>query len=170
MVKWTRAAGLGAEIFGWGGLMLAGWFWPAVGLVYLGFVLLAVDLWLEPELRTRLWWRVGGITAVVLCALGFSIAFVFVSARLPISGIITDGEYPAGTKISGIEWKSEFTELTVIIENPTDRSYEDLNLVIRPTEPVAAIAQATQVADVTFEDKNGFFAHIFDVPLRVPQK
>jgi hypothetical protein len=88
---------------------------------------------------------------------------VFVDAPLSATGYMTDGEYPAGKDISGIPWKTEFTELQVQFTNDPDRVYEDLNIVIRPTEAIAAIKQITDVPGVSFAGKNDSAIHVVDV-------
>jgi hypothetical protein len=50
LLVWVRAAGVASVLFGVGSVMLAGWFWVGVGLIYAGLLLMAVDLWLEPSL------------------------------------------------------------------------------------------------------------------------
>jgi hypothetical protein len=86
---------------------------------------------------------------------GFSAIVVFAKAPLSVAAMITDAAYPADTVIAGIAFRPEFTELQVVIINVTDRSYDDIDLVIRPTEAVAAIAQLSNVPNVSFQDKNG---------------
>ena len=166
MVKWLRTAGGAAELFGWGGLMLGDWFWFGVVSIYLGFALLALDVGFEPDFRNK--WgpklSIWGVLLVVVVA--FSWVIVFVNGPLPVSAFATDGEYPAGYMISGISWKPQFTELDVDLTNPTDSAYQDLNIVLRPTSPVAAIAQVTDIADVSFEDKNSFSTHMLDLNLQ----
>jgi hypothetical protein len=163
MLKWVRTAGIGAEFFGWGALLLTDWFWLAIALVYAGFVILAFDLWFEPELRTRLKWRIAGLFAIASLCMAFSDGVVFVSAPLEASGLWNNGVFPDNTVADGITWKPQFTELIIVLTNPTDRVYRDIDLVIRPTEPVAAIAQISQLSDVSLEDKYGSIAHVYDL-------
>jgi len=158
-----RTAGGAAELFGWGGLVFADWFWVGVTAIYLGFALLALDAWFEPDFRDN--WKIKGIIfgAILAVAAAFSWAMVFVEGPLPAYAFATDGAYPIGTVISGISWRPQFTELNVDIENPQDKTYEDLNIVIRPTSAVAAIAQTSSISDVSFEDKNGLSTHMLDL-------
>jgi len=162
IVKWLRTAGGAAELFGWGGLVLADWFWVGVAAIYLGFALLALDVWFEPDRKTK---TIIGV-AILVFTVAFSWGVVFVEGPLPINVFATDGEYPIGTVISGVSWRPQFTELNVDIENPKDRPYEDLNLVIRPTSAVAVLAQTSGISDVSFEDKNGLSTHILDLDPR----
>jgi hypothetical protein len=161
--KWFRAIGAGAQLFGWGSLMLAGYFWAGIALIFLGFISIAIDLWLEPGLRGRNRVRIIGSVVLFALLIGFSFGFVFVRAPLPVLAILTDGEYPDGAVIAGIHWRPEFTELEVAIYNPTDRPYENLNIVIRPDDPVTAISQETNWPDVVFEDRDLMGAHLTEI-------
>jgi hypothetical protein len=40
--------------------------------------------------------------------------------------------HPQGDMVAGISWRAEYSELTVIIQNPSDQYYDDLVLRIRP--------------------------------------
>jgi hypothetical protein len=142
--------------------LLADWFWVAVPSIYLGFGALAVDALLEPDLRERPKWRIRAVVVIVGLAALFSWGVVFVPANLGVSAWMTDGEYPAGTNISGIAWRPEFTEVDVDIANDTDLGYEDLNIVIRPTEAIAEISQSTSVPGVSFQDANGESVHLLE--------
>jgi len=135
--------------------MLADKFWAAVSLIYVGFLALAFDPWIEPKFRHKtIWLRISVSVVVVALAGFFSWAFVFVSCPLAISGVQTPGSYPAGQTISGIQWKPEFTEVQLWIRNQSDVDYEDINILVRPAEPVVAIAQASSVPGVSFEDND----------------
>lgn len=74
---------------------------------------------------------------------------------LRVLTVATNPEYVSGTVIEGIQWQPYYTELDVIINNPTDASYEDVNVLVRPDYPVARIAQLSNLSDVSFEDKMG---------------
>jgi hypothetical protein len=75
--------------------------------------------------------------------------------KLRVLTVVTSPEYKAGTVIEGIPWQPYYTQLDVIINNPTDASYEDVNVLIRPDYPVARIVQMSNLSDVSFEDKMG---------------
>jgi hypothetical protein len=147
-----------------GRIMLPVQFWLGVVCIYVGLLAAIVDLWFETGLRGKPVWRIVGSVVVGLFIYGFSQYLVFVDAPLDVSGSQTDGEYPMGTAISGIQWRKEFTELNIEMVNPTDRVYEDLNLVIRPTEPVVAVEQISRFPGISFEDKNDLTTHLLDIP------
>src|SRR5271167_709136 len=96
IIRWIRTAGIAAVLFGWGGLLLVGWFWPGVGFLYAGFLLLALDAWLEPELKDYKRWRIGIVLSLFAFAAVFSWRVVFVEAPLEITAGMTDAEYPQG--------------------------------------------------------------------------
>lgn len=154
MLNWIIKAGIGSECFGWGALLLAGWFWPAAILIYAGFALFAIDAWCEPELKDKTFWRVVILLVICSFAATFSYGIVFVKAPLGVSALMTDATYPAGTQISGIAWRPEFTEVQVWINNDTDKNYDDLNLVLRPVSAIASIGQASTLPGISFEEKN----------------
>jgi hypothetical protein len=163
LFNWFRSAGVIALVSGLGSIFIAWWFWTGVALVYFGFLLLMVDLWLEPDFRGKPRSRAVAALFIFLLITVFSWVMVFVDAPLPVRAMMTDGDYPNGTVIAGIAWRPEFTELNVDLENPTDKTYEDLNIVVRPTEAVAAIAQITSVPGVSIEDKYNFASNTLDV-------
>jgi hypothetical protein len=164
MLAWIIKAGIASELFGWGGLLISGWFVISTVLIYLGFLLFGIDLWFEPELAPKLGWRIVGTAVIVASAIAFSIGVVFVKAPLLASAEMTDGTYPAGTKIAEILWRPEYTEVDVYIRNPSDRPYDDLDVVMRTNSPIAAIAQKGNACPgASFEDRNDYSNHLLDV-------
>jgi hypothetical protein len=73
--------------------------------------------------------------------------------------------------INGIQWQPDYTELDVVINNPSESNYDDLNILIRPDFPVAQIAQMSNLSDVSFEDKMGVTARVTqeEAPLFPPR-
>ena len=68
--------------------------------------------------------------------------------RLNIFTVATNKEYAPGTVIGGIVWRPVYTELDLIVNNPTDGNYDDVNILVRPDYPVAKIAQLSNLSDV----------------------
>lgn len=62
----------------------------------------------------------------------------------------SNAEYPPGTVLAGIHWNNRFTELRVFFYNNSSDDYHDLDFKIIPDEPIAAIAQVTNLPDVSF--------------------
>jgi hypothetical protein len=140
MLKWLRSIGFLSLVFGGGSVLFAGWFLSGVIFIYVGFAVLAIDLWFEPDVSLR--WRLIGIAIAVAVAISFSLEIVFVKTPLEVGAVMTDAEYPVGTTpLAGITWRPQFTELQVWMTNPTDESYDDVNVIVRPSTPIAAIAE-----------------------------
>jgi len=136
-----------------GGLMELIGFIPSVVLIYMGLTLLAIDFRGEPLVKPKKWFRTFGTVAFIAIIVWFTHSIVFIPAPLNLEGVVVAGEYPKDTTIAGIKWKPEFTQLFIIIGNPTDRAYEDLFLEIKPDKPIAAMGQLTSISDVYCEPK-----------------
>ena len=161
-IKWLRTTGIASGVFGLGALLIGDLFLPGVCCIYFSFALLALDVWLEPDFYDKPRWKLSAWAAILIAVVGFSWKIVFVRAPLNVFALMTNGEYEAGTVLSGISWKPEFTELDVDITNPTDRAYEDIDLVIKPNNSIAAIAQSTAFSGVTFEDADSVAVGLLD--------
>jgi hypothetical protein len=145
-----RTAGIAGLLVGLSSVVLLGWFWAGVVLIHISFAVLLIDLWLERELFRI--WKIAATFIVLLIAGAFSWGFVFVPAPLAIQATITDGAYPPGTNLNGIVWRQGFTELRVDLYNQSIYNYDNVSVVIQPTEPIAAIAQRTTIPGVLFYD------------------
>jgi hypothetical protein len=157
-----RAIGAAGIFIGLGSILFLGWFWAGIAFVYAAAAVILVDLWLERELRAQ--WKIAGSVVCLACAAAFSRAIVFVEAPLDVAALVTNAEYPPGATISGVPWKKEFTELQMRVINPSDRNYDDISLLIQPTEPIASIQQVvTSVAGIYFTDEHDLSAKLADV-------
>lgn len=159
---WSRGVGASSLLLGIGCALFTDWFWIAVILGYLGLAVVLIDVLMDAELRQHGWPWFGAVGFVIAIAVIFSLAFVFVSAPLVTNSVQINAEQPVGEGPGGLTWRPEFTEVDVFIENPTDIVYEDLNLVIRPDTPVAAIGQLSHFDGVSFEDKDGVAMRLAD--------
>jgi hypothetical protein len=100
--------------------------------VGLGFWFLEIcgDPWV---LKRPLGFQVSLIGLVLVFFDVFSIGVV--GARAPIdfkSYAMRNGDYPPGTAIAGITWDSHLTDLRVVMTNPTDDDYENLDVAVQP--------------------------------------
>lgn len=153
-LRWVRAIGGTSMLLGLGGLVFQpSLFWWAAVFIYAGFFVIAIDLLLEPELKK--WFKGTALAAILFFVVLFSVGFVFVSAPVVFSSLATDIEYESGADIHGIKWKKPYTELNLIVTNPTDGNYDDVDIVVTPDMPVAAISQLSNLSDVSFEDYFG---------------
>lgn len=132
-------------------------FWAGVAIMTLMVVdAVLIVLWSsssEPKVFPALGINLG------ICLIGASLIYFYspaiITGQLGLTAIFTDAEYAGGTVISGIHWKTEFTELKVHIRNGSSSyPYEDLDLLIRPSQPVAAIIQSTDVPNCFFQTKH----------------
>jgi hypothetical protein len=149
---WCRSIGLFSVLAGALG-MIQQFFWFSVASVCIGLLLLSVDLYFEPELP-RGYKIVGGII-VAACLIWFNLSFVIVSAPLTFNSLASNSDYALGGGPGGIAWRSVFVELDFMATNPTDSNYDNIDMVVRPDYPVAAIAQLSNLSDVSFEDYYG---------------
>lgn len=141
LVNWMRGLGAAGLAIGCGSLLMSANFWIGAVLTYLGFAAVVVDIWLEPRLINRRKWQAFSFLLVLAAVAAFSGFIVFVDAPLNIAALVTDGEYKTGSSINGIVFRPEFTELRLSISNPSRNPYEDLRLLIKPKEGIAAISQ-----------------------------
>src|SRR5437879_3903408 len=153
ILLWCRAIGLFSVLAGGFGLTQPQFFWFAVGLVYGGLLLLIADVYFEPNLPRAFKAVVGAI--VIAAVFAFSLLVVFVPAPLALSSLSSDINYAEGSGPGGIAWRAVFIELVLTVNNPTGRGYDDVDLLVRPDYPVAAIAQLSNLSDVSFEDYYG---------------
>jgi hypothetical protein len=67
-------------------------------------------------------------------------------------GIFATGsaaEYPAGTTIGGIPWSRHYTELGILLTTG-EVEYRDIDLLIRPDQPIVGIGQGSGLPNVVF--------------------
>jgi hypothetical protein len=103
-IKWCRGIGLLSILGGGASMVQPSSFWIGTGFVYLGLLLLAVDLYFEPHLG-RMFKIVGWTVAAALLG-AFSHFWVFVPAPLGLGANSYPIEFPPGTVIGGIQWRA----------------------------------------------------------------
>lgn len=149
-LAWFRSVGCISLLAGGFGMTQARFFWWSVVLLYSGLVLLGLDLFFEPKVSRR--FKIIGEVIILATLVAFSVEMVFVSAPIGCASILSYTDYSNGGAPGGIEWKSWFGELDLMVSNPTDGNYDDVDIWVRPDSPVAAIAQLSNLSDVSFED------------------
>ena len=150
---WCQSIGLVSILAGGFGMIQARFFWFPVASVYFGLLLIGVDLYFEPDLPSGFKAVCGAV--VVAGLIGFSNCFVFVPAPINFSSLASNIDYSSGAAPGGIAWRPFFTELDLFVTNPSDGDYDDLDIWIRPDSAVAAIAQLSNLLDVSFENYYG---------------
>src|SRR5229473_120560 len=141
---WCRSIGLISVLAGGLGMMQQ-FFWFSVASVYVGLLLLGVDLYFEPELPRG--YKTFGEIIVAAGLMWFNLSFVFVSAPLSFNSLASNSDYALGAAPGGIAWRSVFVELDFMATNPTDDNYDNVDILVRPDHPVAAIAQLSNLSD-----------------------
>ncbi len=124
--------------------------------LYVGMVILAVDPWIEPGLRKMPpLWRAIPTVFFVIPLFAFTRYVVFLPSPLIVTATDYNGDYPAGRKIAGIEWKSAYSALHVLFLNQTDYDYKDLDFVVATNEYIAAAEQDGNVPGVSVFNTSG---------------
>lgn len=59
-------------------------------------------------------------------------------------------DYPSNIDIGGIKWNQAFADVRVYLENPTNRDYTDLDVLMTTDLTIAKIGQITNLPNVTF--------------------
>jgi len=151
LLAWSKGIGLAAILLGGFGVIPV-FYWPGVALCYMGFVILALDPYFDPDLKQRRISQAAVLTFICALAAIFTFGFVFAPSKLEVGAESYASNYPAGAKVAGIKWSSKYTELRVAIANPSNRDYENLDLVLRPDQPVVEISQLDDSQKVSFEE------------------
>jgi hypothetical protein len=168
ILNWCRNLGIASTLLGGIELMHdPQFFWYSVTGVCLGVTLIALDIFFEVR---RIFWKIAVAVIFIALMTGFSFGVVFVKAPLEIVAFVTDAEYPPGKTVAGIGWRPEFTELQVWITNRSERNYDDVSILLRPSSPIAVIGQITNVPNVSFEDSNNFGLRLTDINPRTGTK
>jgi hypothetical protein len=82
--------------------------------------------------------------------------------ELKIEASTTKANFPANTKLAGIDWTNNYAMVRVVIVNQTNKNYEGLDLNILPNSPVVAAGQESSVEGVSFSPTA---APMFDMEL-----
>jgi hypothetical protein len=132
---------------------MASFFMVGAFFVYLGFLLLAVELCIEPWLVKRSNWVLIGSFAIWMLLLDvFTIGVVLYRPLLKISFATFDGDYPDGSLVGGIRWQTKMSELRMYVVNISDRDYGNVEaIVMSPEHWVRAVAQVNSIPKASVE-------------------
>lgn len=143
--EWLKELGVATFLIGFvGTISIPEMFWISVVLCFAGYLMLVTDAWLDQKLL----FRVKAFFVVFATALMvyFAISFVFVSADLTVrSSVLLD---PPLTP-DPIPWKENFSPLKVDFFNTSKVRFDDIVLVIKPTEPVTGATILGGPSDAT---------------------
>jgi hypothetical protein len=162
-ISYVRGAGTVSVLLALAALMfLPDYFAGFVALVYMAIVLSGCDLFFEtyPSKRGRYIVAFAMIAALV----GFSVGFAWVKAPLPLLAVDNNIDYAPGTFLGGIPWLNEYDDIRVVVTNPTDHDYSDVDLTIKPNLPVASVSQISG-SPCSFSDPTNTNLWLADKPL-----
>jgi hypothetical protein len=124
-----------------------------VSFVYLGLMVLLLEVVLEPWIVERPFFIPVGLIAVWFLLFDwFTIGFAASRAPIYFSTLATNIDYSSYSAPGGIPWRTVFSELDVVVSNPTDANYDNVDVTFRPDKPVAEIGQFSNLPGVSFED------------------
>jgi hypothetical protein len=117
-------------------------YWIGVVLVYLGLLALAAETVYEP-LFARLARHLRILcTGIPFCLIGaLTIWVTSQKFALDLVSRAASGNYPDGSTVEGITWKSGMSELRVFIGNQTPEDDEDVDVLIQPDQWTRAVTQ-----------------------------
>jgi hypothetical protein len=140
IVQYLRILGgfsLAATVFSL--MLLPNAFWYFETIVYAAILLWAADAFFELREYRRVL-QIFPIPVGIIAAFLFSWQFTFVALPIGEGVWSTGASYEPGSVVSGIPWSSQFTDIHVDVSNLTDYDYSQLDLLIKPKEPVVAFA------------------------------
>jgi hypothetical protein len=159
-VVWLRSIGACGLFFGAAGMISPGYYWWAVGLVILSFVLLFIDGFLEPKLKGHPAWRISFLSIIPVFLFGFLFGTVLVPAPLKCGTFAFDGYYGDGTNMYGISWKKGMSDQRVVVENPTGHDYQNLDVYVSTDALIREVGQKTGIPGVSFIKQESPIANI----------
>jgi hypothetical protein len=154
-VMYCRQAGVVSLALAVASMMLLpdGFIWFVLA-VYLAIIVWGSDVVFREVRRFGLFAQLVAALPFAFAAVWFSSQFVWLRLPLNIWSRNPDADYPADTVIAGIKWSQKFADLRVTISNDSEYDYMDLNLVLKPKEPVLEAAQVSAVPDVSITREN----------------
>lgn len=159
LLSLVRAFFAPAFVIGGWQLMATSSFW-GLTVVYLGFAFcLAECIWEPALIRKAYQLQICLIGIVIFLTTAFTIGVALVFAPLNLQALAWKSDF-AGSAPGGIAWRPVFVGLDLIVSNPTDGNYDNIDLWVRPDYPVAQIAQLSNLSEVSFEDKLGFTSRV----------
>ena len=72
---------------------------------------------------------------------------------LIVRSLLINQPYSFGIVLGGIRWSSDYRDLRIIFDNPTNNDYQDIDMTVGPDFPniiIAAIGQISNIPNVTF--------------------
>jgi hypothetical protein len=141
VISYLRSTGAISIFLSLGALMMLGpdGFPYCAALIYVAVIIGTADLFLETRASGR-YAKIAILTGGMLLIVIISWRFVVVRLPLTIAAYSGDVDYVAGEVENGIQWSPKYTDLKLSISNTTAYDYSQLDLLIKPKDPVVAVA------------------------------
>jgi hypothetical protein len=138
------------------GLMTAAYFYAGIFLLYLGLLLVAVDIAFE---KFFVKWPAGlkalsGIVYVLAIAAA-SYFWIFTSAPLSVFANSSVDVYGPGTELHGIKWLPRYSELTVEIGNDSSTDYDNFDAELSTDLVINHLVQTEGLGECKLEGIHG---------------
>lgn len=141
MFSYIRSASIVSLLLTIAAMMcLPDYFWAFVILVYAAIVIWCFDLLFDERIQAQ---RQFVRVIIVCCATGiavwFTLDFVLAEVPLTLSTRNINSTHQAGTSLGGISWSPKYSDLRIVLDNPTDYDFSDVDLILKPDGPVVAM-------------------------------
>ena len=114
--------------------LISSHFWIGSGAVYLGVLWLTAEpIWSEWMVRQAYQLQIVFVGVVWIGAGIFTCSFVTRSLPLDLVAFAYPGNYPDGVNVDGIVWKPGMSELRILITNPSNEEYENIDIHVYRT-------------------------------------
>lgn len=138
-------------------------FWISVAIIGLSVLFFVCDLALHIALKKGVklgmaLLSIGTVLIVVGFVVGLIGAFKFdeseeksraAESRFPIGihAVMSGVDYSEGAVVGGISWKNGYSHVQIIISNPTNQNYTDLDVLITPEKPIIKAAAHAEFSE-----------------------
>src|SRR5260370_37065254 len=144
-IQWFRGVG-GAAIFIGLFALVPLFFWPGIVCVYAGIITLSLDVWCFEDFgrAENLRWILSAL--ILLSATAVAWLLVFNRAPLEIEAHMWKAPHPLHYQFAGTTWIPEWSDLRINVKNPSDLSYDDLDVVIDTDAWIMRTGQLPSIA------------------------
>jgi hypothetical protein len=125
-------------------------YWVGVLSFYAGVVVTTWEVIVGADFKSRRFIKVLFVGVLLLLTTLFTASVVLVHVPMEALAEYRWSAPSPGTDVGGFVWKTQYGELRLTLLNSTDYDFTDVDLNIKPDQPVAKIGQLSQIADVSF--------------------
>jgi hypothetical protein len=139
-------------LIGAGGIVLSSpyFFWIWAISLWTGFIALVFDLRYEFRTKKQRWLRRGATVTVLGLLVWFTLGIAFYPNKLAANALSYEGQYKDGESIYGITWAQNFSDLRIILSNPTGTDFENLDFVINVDVSIIRDEKEITAVPITF--------------------